>query len=42
MGAVEQLLDLISMAAKLGELTATDQRELAEKFLKPEVRQQSG
>lgn len=42
MGAVEQLLDLISMAAKLGELTATDQRELAEKFLKSDVRQQAG
>jgi AcrR family transcriptional regulator len=42
MGAVEQLLDLMSMAAKLAELTTTDQRELAGKFLKPNVRQQSG
>lgn len=42
MGAVEQLLDLIGMAAKLAELTTADQRELAEKFIKPEVRQRSG
>ena len=41
MGGVEQLLDLIGMAAKLAELTTTDQRELAEKFLQVDARQKS-
>jgi AcrR family transcriptional regulator len=35
MAAVEQLLDLISMAAKLAELTNADQQQLIEKFLTP-------
>lgn len=42
MGAVEQLLDLISIAAKISELTALDQRELAEKFLKPDAQVKTG
>jgi AcrR family transcriptional regulator len=41
MGAVEQMLDLISMAAKLSELTAIDQRDLADKFLKADARKKS-
>jgi AcrR family transcriptional regulator len=42
MGAVEQLLDLISMAAKISELTAIDQRALAEKFLKSDDQKKTG
>ena len=33
MGAVEQTLDLIGMAAKMAELTKADQQQLAEQFL---------
>jgi AcrR family transcriptional regulator len=41
MGAVEQVLDLIGMAAKLAELTTVDQRQLADKFLNADAESRS-
>lgn len=41
MGAVEQTLDLISMATKITQLTTADQQELAAKFLQPNVQPQA-
>ena len=36
MAAIEQLIDLISMASKLADLTSADQQHMMEKFLKPD------
>ena len=37
MVAVEQLIDLISMAAKISDLTSAEQEQLMKKFLKPDT-----
>jgi AcrR family transcriptional regulator len=42
MAAVEQLIDLMSMASKLADLTSADPQQLTQKFLKLHAVQKSG
>lgn len=42
MAAVEQIIDMITLAAKMAELTSVDQQQLVEKFLRPENSRHTG